>query len=70
MRSAGNFHPEFSYLAAGPSFLHVARIALVATAIGATAGIAVMVALAGVNIDTSIALHAIVTGTAQVGGGN
>jgi hypothetical protein len=65
MRSAGNFHPEWGYLAPAPSFLRTARIALVATAIGATAGVVVVVSLVerpGSNDDnTSIAAHALVT---------
>lgn len=65
MRSAGNFHPEWGYLAPAPSFMRTARVALVATAIGATAGAAVVVSLVarpGANDDTtSIAAHALVT---------
>lgn len=64
MRSAGNFHPEWGYLAPAPSFMRTARIALVATAIGATAGIVVVVSLVdrpGSETDnTSIAAHALV----------
>lgn len=65
MRSAGNFHPDWGYLAPAPGFLRTARIALVATAIGATAGAVVVVSLVarpGANDDdTSIAAHALVT---------
>jgi hypothetical protein len=65
MRSAGNFHPEWGYLAPAPSFLRTARVALVATAIGATAGAIVVVSLVahpGARDDTtSIAAHALVT---------
>jgi hypothetical protein len=65
MRSAGNFHPEWGYLAPAPSFMRTARIALVATAIGATAGAVVVVSLVarpGAETDTtSIAAHALVT---------
>jgi hypothetical protein len=65
MRSAGNFHPEWGYLAPAPSFLRTARVALVATAIGATAGAVVVVSLVahpGANDDnSSIAAHALVT---------
>ena len=67
MRSAGNFHPEWGYLAPAPSFMRTVRIALVATAIGATAGAVVVVSLVerpGANDDnTSIAAHALVTST-------
>jgi ribonuclease E len=66
MRSAGNFNPEWGYLAPAPSFMRTARVVLVATAIGATAGAAVVISL----IDrpapegdrtASVAAHAIVT---------
>lgn len=63
MRSAGNFHPEWGYLAPTPSFVRTLRIVLVATAIGATAGAGVVVSMlphraSGTN---SIAAHALVT---------
>ncbi|HTV38563.1 MAG TPA: hypothetical protein VMF12_19195 [Xanthobacteraceae bacterium] len=65
MRSAGNFHPEWGYLAPAPSFMRTARVALVATAIGATAGAVVVVSLVarpGANDDnSSIAAHALVS---------
>src|SRR5579859_3888973 len=64
MRSAGNFHPEWGYLAPAPSFMRTLRITLVATAIGATAGAAVVVSLvarpASGSADSSIATHALV----------
>lgn len=67
MRSAGNFHPEWGYLAPAPSFMRTLRIALVATAIGATAGAAVVVSLvarpASGSAESSIAAHALVAGT-------
>jgi hypothetical protein len=67
MRSAGNFHPEWGYLAPMPSFMRTLRIALVATAVGATAGAGVVVSLiahpaSGNTADSSIAAHALVTG--------
>jgi hypothetical protein len=66
MRSAGNFHPEWGYLAPTPSFVRTLRIALVATAIGATAGAGVVISLlphraSGGSTDGSIAAHALVT---------
>ena len=65
MRSPGNFHPEWGYLAPAPSFMRTARIVLVATAIGATAGAAVIISLvqrpATDAANTSIAAHALVT---------
>src|SRR5215472_10034663 len=45
MRFAGNFHPEWGYLAPAPNFMRTARIVAVATAIGATAGAAVVLSL-------------------------
>ena len=47
MRAGGNFHAEWGYLAPAPSLMRTARIVVVATAIGATAGAAVVVSLAG-----------------------
>ena len=63
MRSAGNFHPEWGYLAPAPSFMRTIRIALVATAIGAVAGAAVVVSLVERpgNHDNAIAAHALLT---------
>jgi hypothetical protein len=64
MRSARNFHPQWGYLAPAPSFLRGARIVFVATAVGATAGAAVVVSLLerpGADADNSIAAHALVT---------
>lgn len=71
MRSAGNFHPEWGYLAPAPSFMRTLRIALVATAIGATAGAGVVVSLlahpaSSSTADGSIAAHALVTGVPAV----
>jgi hypothetical protein len=45
MRSAGNFSPEWGYLAPAPSFMRTARVVLVATAVGATAGAGVVLSL-------------------------
>ena len=45
MRSAGSFHPEWGYLAPAPSFMRTARVVLLATAVGATAGAAVVFSL-------------------------
>jgi hypothetical protein len=45
MRRAGNFNPEWGYLAPVPGFLRTARIVVVATAVGATAGAAVVFSL-------------------------
>jgi len=65
MRSAGNFSPEWGYLAPAPSFMRTARIVLVATAVGATAGAGVVLALidrpAAEADKTSVAARAIVT---------
>ena len=45
MRFADNFNPEWGYLAPAPSFMCTARVALVAGAIGATAGAGVVFSL-------------------------
>jgi hypothetical protein len=64
MRSAGNFNSEWGYLAPAPSFMRTVRVVLVATAIGATAGAAVVISLidrpAGEG-TASLAPRAIVT---------
>lgn len=65
MRSAGNFHPEWGYLAPMPSFRRTLRIAVVAAAIGAVAG-----SVAGVSLispsrshvsDRPISAHALMS---------
>jgi hypothetical protein len=64
MRSAGNFSPEWGYLAPVPSFARTARVVLVATAIGATAGAGVVLSLIDHPSEpekTAIAARAIVT---------
>jgi DNA segregation ATPase FtsK/SpoIIIE, S-DNA-T family len=64
MRSAGNFSSEWGYLAPAPSFARTARIVLVATAIGATAGAGVVLTLVDRSPRperTSVAARAIVT---------
>jgi hypothetical protein len=64
MRSAGNFSPEWGYLAPAPSFARTARVVLVATAIGATAGAGVVLSLidrSGEPEKTPTAARAIVT---------
>ena len=66
MRSAGNFNSEWGYLAPVPSFMRTLRVVLVATAIGATAGAAVVLSLidrpvAEHDRTASISAHAIVT---------
>ena len=54
MRFAGNFHPEWGYLAPAPNFMRTARVVVVATAIGATAGAAVVLSLAERSAPGSI----------------
>lgn len=65
MRSAGNFSPEWGYLAPAPSFMRTARMVVVATAIGATAGAAVVLTLierpATEPSPAAVAARAIVT---------
>jgi hypothetical protein len=57
MRYAGNFHPEWGYLAPAPNFVRTARVVLVATAIGATAGAGVVFSLVG-RADTEASVAA------------
>ncbi len=45
MRFAGNFNPEWGYLAPAPSFIRTVRMVVVAAAIGATASAAVVFSL-------------------------
>jgi len=45
MRRASNFHPEWGWLAPAPGFIRTARVALVATTIGATVGAGVVFSL-------------------------
>jgi type IV secretory pathway VirB10-like protein len=64
MRSAGNFSPEWGHLAPVPSFARTARIVLVATAIGATAGAGVVLSLVDRSPEpkgASVSPRAIVT---------
>lgn len=60
MRFAGNFHPEWGYLAPAPSFLRTARVALVAAAVGATAGAGVVLSLTDRPVETSVAARTLV----------
>jgi hypothetical protein len=45
MHRASNFHPEWGFLAPAPGFVRTARVALVATTIGATVGAGVVFSL-------------------------
>jgi hypothetical protein len=45
MRHAGKFNPEWGYLAPAPNFLRIARVFVVAAAIGAMASAAVVFSL-------------------------
>lgn len=51
MRFAGNSQPEWGYMVPAPSFARTARIVVVAIAIGATAGAAVVLSLVGRPAD-------------------
>ena len=51
MRLAGNSQPEWGYMVPAPSFARTARIVVVAIAIGATAGAAVVLSLVGRSAD-------------------
>jgi hypothetical protein len=56
MPNAGNFNPEWGYLAPKPGFIRSARMALAAGAIGTVAGMTVAIALiAHPNVDVSVA---------------
>jgi hypothetical protein len=46
-----NFHPEWGCLAPAPTLMRTMRVALVATAVGATAGGGVVLSLAGHSAD-------------------
>jgi hypothetical protein len=64
MRSAGNFSPEWGYLAPAPSFLRTARIVIVAATVGATAGAAVVFSLVDrPAADQSVALRTLAVDT-------
>jgi hypothetical protein len=65
MRSAGNLHPQWGYLAPAPRLMRTVRIGLVATVIGAIGGAAVIISLidslALNEVSASIATRALVT---------
>lgn len=65
MRSARNFHPEWGYFAPTPSFARTLRVAVIAAAIGATAGSVVVVSLTGSSrskaYDTAGPAHALMS---------
>jgi hypothetical protein len=57
----GEFHPEWGYLAPGPSFVHRARVVLVATAVGATVGAGVVFSrVSHTATETSVAARTLV----------
>jgi len=57
MRSAGNFHPEWGYLAPAPSFVRTVRTAIVSAAVGAIAGAGVVLSLLDQPADLDVATH-------------
>ncbi len=59
MRRAANFNPEWGYLAPAPTLMRSARLVLVATAIGASAGAAVVFSL----IDRPVAEQSVAART-------
>jgi hypothetical protein len=65
MRSAGNLHPQWGYLAPTPRLMRTVRIGLVATVFGAISGAAVIISLidslALNEVSLSIATRALVT---------
>ena len=57
----GEFHPEWGYLAPAPSFVHRARVVLVATAVGATVGAGVVFSrVSRTATETSVAARTLV----------
>ena len=61
MRHAGNFNPEWGYIAPAPNFLRTARVFVVAAAIGATASAAVVFSLMDrPAAETSVAARTLV----------
>ena len=61
MRHAGNFHPEWGYLAPAPDFIRTARVVLVATAIGVAAGAGVTFSLVAYpTTETSVSARTLV----------
>jgi hypothetical protein len=61
MRHAGNFNPEWGYLAPAPTFLRTTRLFVVAAAIGATASAAVVFSLMDrPAAETSVAARTLV----------
>ena len=61
MRHAGNFNPEWGYIAPAPNFLRTARLFVVAAVIGATASAAVVFSLMDrPAAETSVAARTLV----------
>ena len=61
MRHAGNFNPEWGYIAPAPNFLRTARVFVVAAAIGAMASAAVVFSLMDrPAAETSVAARTLV----------
>jgi len=61
MRHAGNFNPEWGYVAPAPNFFRTARLFVVAAAIGATASAAVIFSLMDRPVaETSVAARTLV----------
>jgi hypothetical protein len=57
----GEFHPEWGYLARAPSFVHRARVVLIATAVGATVGAGVVFSrVSHTATETSVAARTLV----------
>ena len=54
MRGAANFNPEWGYLAPAPSFMRTVRIVVVAAAVGASAGAAVVFSLVDRPADVHV----------------
>lgn len=64
MHPARNFNPEWGYLAPAPNFMHTLRIAVVAAAVGATGGAAVVFSLIDrPGADKSVAARTMAAGS-------
>lgn len=70
MHSAGNFHPEWGYFAPMPAFRRSLRVAVIAAAIGATAGAVVVVSLINPSrskvYNAPVSAHALISRTEVV----
>lgn len=69
MRSAGNFNPEWGYLAPAPGFMRTLRIVLVAVTVGAIAGAATVFSLVGRSATDELVAARTLVRPAEAGAG-